>query len=153
MQLNLDWMSPIALCDGSDENLIYTCGREQLPDGPGIYIFGRQHGQSFEALYVGKARSVHNRVRQQFKNLPLMRHVENTKTGERVLLIAKFKGLSEQQPDNCLPIIESALIRHYLERGDDIVNNHGTHLRTHEIISSGAGHRHGIPSTIVVDAD
>jgi len=153
MKLHVDWMSPIPLCDGSNENLIYTCAREKLPESPGVYIFGRTWGNSFEALYVGKAGSVQDRVRNQFKNLPLMRHVEKAKTGERVVLIGQFKGQRGQQCDNCLPIIERALIRHYLERGDDIVNKQGTSLRTHEIISNGAGPRHGIPGSIVVDDD
>ena len=86
MKLHLEWMTPIALCDGSTENLIYTCDRVELPESPGIYVFARKHGESFEALYVGKAGSVQERVRTQFKNLPLMRHVEKAKTGERVLL-------------------------------------------------------------------
>jgi hypothetical protein len=151
MRFDLEWLPPISLKDGGDQNLIYTCERSDLPEVPGIYIFGRRHGLSFEALYVGKATSVQGRVREQFKNLPLMKHVEGAKNGERILLVGRFVPHRGQQPDNCLPIIERALIRHYLERDDDLVNVHGTRLRTHEIQSTGAGARHGIPATIVVD--
>lgn len=151
MKLHLEWLSPISLADGADQNLIYTCDRSELPESPGIYIFGRRHGASFEALYVGKAISLQERVRAQFKNLPLMKHVERAKNGERILLIGRFVAQQGQQPDNCLPIMERALIRHYLERDDDLVNVHGTRLRTHEILSAGTGARHGIPATIVVD--
>jgi len=151
MKLHLEWMPAITLKDGTQQNLIYTCERDELPEVPEIYVFGRRHASSFEALYVGKAGSIQDRVRTQFKNLPLMRHVEKAKTGERILLIGKFVRHQGQQSDNCLPIIERALIRHFLERDDDLVNVHGARLRTHEILSNGAGMKHVIPSTIVVD--
>ena len=151
MRLNLEWRTPISLGDGSEDNLIYTCDRVDLPDEPGIYIFGRRHGASFEALYIGKATSLKDRVWTQFKNLPLMRHVEKAKNGERILVVGLFKALQGQQSDNCLPIIERALIRHFLERDDDLVNVHGTRLKIHEIMSSGSASRHGIPGIIVVD--
>jgi hypothetical protein len=144
-------MPPISLGSGADQNLIYTCAHDALPDRPGIYIFGRRHGSSFEALYVGKAGSLQDRVKTQFKNLPLMKHVENAKTGERILLLGRFISQQGQQADICLPIIERALIRHFLERDDDIVNKHGTRLKTHEILSNGVATRHGIPGSIVVD--
>ena len=70
MKLHLQWGAPILLESGADQNLIYTCDDESLPERPGIYIFGRRHGTSFEALYVGKAGSLQGRVKQQFKNLP-----------------------------------------------------------------------------------
>lgn len=151
MKLHLEWMSPISLKDGSKENLIYTCEYGGLPDLPGIYIFGRRHGASFEALYVGKGISLNSRVRQQFNNVKLMKHIQNALNGERILLLGLFKSLSGQQDDNCLPIIERALIRHFLERDDDIVNVHGTRLKTHEIISEGAAGKHAIPGKLVVD--
>jgi hypothetical protein len=114
--------------------------------------FGRRHGASFEALYVGKASgSLQDRVKTQFKNLPLMKHLENAKTGERILLLGRFISQQGQQADNCLPIIERALIRHFLERDDDLVNVQGARLKTHEIISNGAAAKHTIPSSIVVD--
>jgi hypothetical protein len=58
MKLHLEWQSPIVLHDGSNQNMIYACDFSEIPDKPGIYIFGRRHGTSFEALYVGKATSL-----------------------------------------------------------------------------------------------
>jgi hypothetical protein len=152
MKLHLEWLPPITLLDGAKENLIYTCDYESIPDRPGIYIFGRRHGAAFEALYVGKASSsLQSRAKQQFNNVRLMQHIRNAKTGERILMLGRFVAQQGQQPDNCLPIIEQAFIRHYLERDDDLVNVHGTKLKTHEIVSEGAGVRHAVPMKLVVD--
>ena len=151
MKLHLEWLPPISLKDGAKDNLIYTCQYESLPHEAGIYIFGRRHGAAFEALYVGKATSLNSRIRQQFNNVKLMKHVQNALNGERILLLGLFKSLSGQQDENCLPIMERALIRHFLERDDDIVNVHGTRLKTHEIVSEGSAAKHAIPSKIVVD--
>lgn len=153
MQLHLDWSSsPIPLQDGAGQNLIYVCDLASIPERPGVYIFGRTHGTNFEALYVDKAgASLRTRVNQQFNNVRLMQHVRNAANGGRVLLFGVFASRQGQQADNCVPIMERALIRHYLERGDDLVNVHGARLRTHEIVSSGA--RGLVPTKLVVDQD
>lgn len=132
--------------------MTYTCDFTLLPDGPGVYIFGRRFGtKAFEALYIGKAStSVLGRVRAQFNNRRLMNHVKGAAIGKRVLLVGCFRPGPRQKPAKCLPIIERALIRHFLERDDDLVNIMGTRLKTHEIKSGGAlGYR--IPKIIVVN--
>ena len=151
MELQLDWMQPVALQNGAERNLTYTCDLSDLPEKSGIYIFGRRFGSSFEALYVGKAQSIRSRIKTQLNNNRLMNHVRTARNGERLLLLGQFIAGPGQRTATCLPIIEHALIRHFLERGDDLVNVHGTRLRTHEIRSSGSGGRHGIPVKIVVD--
>jgi hypothetical protein len=90
MKLKLDWARPINLKNGSAENLIYTCDHTKLPRTSGIYVFGRRYGTKIEALYVGKADSLQGRVRGQFKNLPLMLHLQNAKNGKRIILAARF---------------------------------------------------------------
>ena len=126
MRFDLQWMAPISLKDGGDQNLIYTCDRSDLPEEPGIYIFGRRHGSSFEALYVGKASSVQNRVREQFKNLPLMKHVEGAKNCERILLVGRFVAHRGQQPDNFLSGGEMGelLLRNRGRRGQEAEVDH-----------------------------
>jgi hypothetical protein len=151
MKIDLDWQAAVHLEDGHSANLIYTCAREKLPVAPGIYVFGRTHGDSFEALYVGKATTLQGRIRVQFKNLPLMKHIENAKNGSRVVVFGIFRAHQKQTPKTCLPIAENALVRHFLERGDDIVNVHGARLKVHEIVSGGQTARYGIPSTMFVD--
>ncbi len=137
MKLNIDWSRPIPLRDGRSENLIYTVDLERLPGAPGVYVFGRRFGSGFEALYVGKANNIRNRVKSQLRNLKLILHVENAKAGRRVLLTGCFVSKPGQQKAKCLGILERALMRHFLSEGHDLVNVQGTRLRRHEIASAG----------------
>lgn len=45
-----------------------------------------------------------------------------------------------QKKERCLPLIERALIRHFLSEGHDLVNVLETRLRQHKIKSKGAQH-------------
>ncbi len=153
MRMNVDWAPALVLKDGAKESRIYTCNLLDIPQTPGVYVFGRTHGESFEALYVGKATVLQQRIKQQLNNLALMMHVKNAMRGDRVLVLGEWDKRGNEDTEKCLIIIERALIRHYLERDDDIVNKHGTRLKTHEICSVGSSARHGIPSKLVVDDD
>jgi hypothetical protein len=149
MKLRLAWMKRLPLSGASSQNLIYTCDIEKIPDKPGVYVFGRMHGRKFEALYVGKGNSVRSRVKTQFKNLPLMKHVEKAMNGRRVLWVGQFMPAQGQQIGNCLPLIERTIIRHFLSEGHNLSNLRGTILKRHEIISADAGK--SIPGTIFLN--
>ncbi len=149
MQLRVEWMSSLPLGDGSAQNLIYKCDLEELPDTAGFYIFGRRHGIDIEALYVGKANSIRARVKQQLRNIPLMKHVQTAKTGGRTLLAGCFVAKRGQQQDTYLRIIERSLIRHFLLEGRDLVNVQGARRKQHEITSSGG--RGPVPKLMFVD--
>ena len=139
MRLRLEWKRQISLRSAARQNLIYSVDQDKLPSVAGIYVFGRRHyGGGFEALYVGQAKDIRGRLKgQQFKNLPLMMHVKNAKSGKRVLLTACFKPKPGQRLTKCLALVERALIRYFLSEGHDLVNKQGTRLRRHEIVSSG----------------
>jgi len=136
----LDWTRPVPLKDAQHgQNLLYTFERGKLPPGAGVYVFGRSYGRKFEALYVGKANSISWRVRGQLKNLPLMLHLKNAKSGRRVILAGRFMPRPGQQEKKCLTLIERGLIRYFLSEGHDLVNKQGARLRRHEITSTGSG--------------
>ncbi len=145
MKLNLEWGRAIPLRDGARENLIYATDVERLPLVAGVYVFGRKFGARFEALYVGKATKLGDRVSGQLNNLKLMQHLKHAKSGQRMLLIGRFVPKSGQQTAKCLRIIERALIRHYLSEGHDLVNVQGTRIRRHEIASEGKHPKKFIP--------
>jgi hypothetical protein len=128
--------------------LIYDFVHSSAPTDPGIYIFGRLHSKKFEALYVGKAKNLQSRTKGQLKNLKLMLHLKGAKTGTRVVLLGRFRAATGQQSDRCLPILEKALIRHFLSEGHDLVNIQGTQVKRHEISTVGSKH---IPKLIFVD--
>jgi hypothetical protein len=149
MKLRMEWARPISLKGGSAENLIYTCDHAKLPKAAGIYVFGRRYGTKIEALYVGKAESIQGRVRGQFKNLPLMLHLQNAKNGKRILLVGRFISKPGQKQAKCLALLERALIRHFLSEAHDLVNIQGAKLRRHEITSLGA--KRAVPEIMFVD--
>jgi hypothetical protein len=151
MKLQIEWLHPISLNDAADPNLIYAVEVERLPPAPGIYIFGRRWGNQFEALYVGRASKVRGRVKKQLNNLKLMHHLKNAKNGKRVILAGRIVTKPGQQVDKCLPIIERALIRHFLSKRHDLVNKQGTRLRRHELTSSGKYPKRFIPDLMYIE--
>ena len=68
MKLHLEWSRQIPLRRSRQRSLVYTIDMDKLPDEPGLYVFGRRFGNSFEALYVGKAKTIRRRVRNQLNN-------------------------------------------------------------------------------------
>lgn len=148
MQLSVEWARPIRLEDAEDDRMLFTFDPWKVPAKAGLYIFGRMFGSSFEALYVGKADNLQQRTFQQLNNLKLMMHISNAKAGKKVVVVGTFKATQGQQARKCLPILEKALIRHFLSEGNDLSNIQGTRLNRHEITSSGFKH---VPKRVFVD--
>jgi len=151
MKLEIEWMRPISLRDGARQNLIYTIAMSKLPKVAGIYILGRRWGTDFEALYVGKANSIRNRVNGQLNNLRLMQHLRNAKTGKRLVLTGRVATKPGQKLKKCLVLIERTLIRYFLSEGHDLVNKQGTRIRRHELVSSGTYPKRAIPSLMYLE--
>jgi hypothetical protein len=151
MKLSIDWTRPFRLRDASKQNLIYWIDPDKLPGNPGIYVFGRRWGDSFEALYVGKANNIRGRVKSQLNNLRLMQHLRNAKAGKRILLAGEALTKPGQQLDKTLRLSERALVRYFLSEGHDLVNKQGTRLRRHEIVSSGKHPKRFIPDLMYLE--
>jgi len=145
MKIAVEWGLPLKLKDGRHENLIYTVALERLPAEPGVYVFGRRFGRSFEALYVGKANRIRNRIRTQLDHVKLMQHLKGAKLGDRVLFPGRVLTRPGQRVQKLLTLAERALIRHFLSEGHDLVNKLGTRIRRHELTSSGKQPKKFIP--------
>jgi hypothetical protein len=130
---------------------MYSVLLDKLPPVPGVYVFGRRWGGQFEALYVGKANRIRNRVKVQLNNLRLMQHLKNAKAGKRIVLAGCIVTKPGQQRDRCLPLVERALIRYFLSEGHDLVNKQGVRLRRHEVASSGKFPKRFFPSLMYVE--
>lgn len=129
MKLHLAWKE-VALTDVSSKgDLIYSADPRLIPAKPGIYVFGRFHGSRFEALYVGKAKDLQSRIKGQLKNLRLMRCMQRSKTGKRVVCVAEFRSRQGQQEDRCLRILERTFIQYFHTERHALVNVHGTRFR------------------------
>jgi hypothetical protein len=115
---------------------LYLVELERLPLEAGVYVFARQWGKGFEALYIGKANVIRSRVKGQLNNLRLMQHLRNAKSGSRVIIAGALVTRPGQTADRCLPILERTLMRHFLSEGHDLVNVQGTLLRQHEVEST-----------------
>lgn len=141
--------APTPLINGAKQKLIYACDLERLPEDAGVYVFGRRFGKKFEALYVGKAKTIRKRVKTQLQNVKLMMHIKGAKNGRRILLAGRFRGAPGQQEAKCLLLIERAMIRYFLSEAHDLVNVQGARLRQHSILSEGA--KRIIPAEMLLD--
>jgi hypothetical protein len=151
MNLNVDWSRPVVLRDATKQNMIYSVNLDRLPGSAGVYIFGRRWGAQFEALYVGKAGRIRSRVRTHLNNLRLMQHLRNARNGKRIVLAGTFQPKPGQRLSKALPLVERALIRHFLSEGHNLVNVQGTQLRKHELNSTGKYPKRFFPSAIFLE--
>jgi hypothetical protein len=138
MKLSLKWDKPIRLRDGSKSNQIYYCaGLERYSGKPGVYVFARKFGKTVLPLYVGQASRLRGRIEGQFNNLKLMMGIKNATSGHRILLVARLYLKPGQQMSKVLDIVESAIIKHALAQGHDLLNQQGTKTKVHTINSKG----------------
>src|SRR5579859_2279421 len=139
MDIEVFWHRPVRLRDArADENLIYACDHmDAIPAAPGVYVFGRLFGNSVDPIYVGRANVLVTRVGQQIGNVRLMRAIERRPNGARVVLIGEWYAKRGQQRGRALPILETALIKHALAEGHDLVNEKGAKTPVHRIAMAG----------------
>lgn len=133
MKLGLTWSKPLDLVDAG---MAYDLDLDRVPEDAGVYVFGRRHGRSFEALYVGKADILRSRVRTQLNNLRLMEHLKDARSGRRSLMLGIFEPKGGQRQTPSLQVIERALIRYFMSQGHDLVNVQGARLRHHQVDSA-----------------
>lgn len=114
MEIAVDWDAPVHLIKSRDKARIYELNLEELPTGPGIYVFARRWGTEFEALYVGRSKSLRSRVKGHLNSLKLMSHIRDAKNGKRVIFTARLAPKPGQQIYKLLALTERALIRHFL---------------------------------------
>lgn len=150
MKLHVEWARPVPLRPSRD-GISYTVDLARVSDYPGVYIFGRRHGERFEALYVGKSMSIRRRVKGHLNSVRLMQHIRTAKTGKRVLLVGEYITKPGQRIDKCLALTERALIRNFLSEGHDLVNLQGTLIRRHELESTGRHPKKFFPNLIYLE--
>ncbi len=86
MKLQVEWGRPIRLSSGKARGMIYDVDLERVVTDAGVYVFGRTWGRQFEALYVGKATKIRQRINGQLNNLRLMQHLLHAKSGDRIVI-------------------------------------------------------------------
>ena len=137
MDLEVRWESPFDLFRSKSDLIYEVEDFESLPDGPGVYVFARVHGESVCPLYVGKALSLRKRIDQQLNNLRLMRAIERSPKGSRRLYAGEFIGKGGQSVAKAISVVESALISTAMVEGFELINVQGTKTLAHSITSTG----------------
>lgn len=138
MDIYLEWSDPIELHDARDRLLIYSCDLDLVPDEPGVYVFGRRHGDTVSPLYIGQAHSLSDRIKGHFKHsVPLMRGLEEAESGARILLLGRIRLKPGQNVDRVLNVVERALIEHTVAQDCVLLNVHGTKRVVNTIHSEG----------------
>ncbi len=140
MKISVHWHPPVHL-KSIRKGVGYELDLEAVPACAGVYVFARTWGDGFEALYVGKANNIRSRLRQHLNNLRLMNHITSAALGKRVVITGAFEAKQGQRAASCLPLVERALIRHFLSEGHDLVNVHGRRLWQHQITMEGQPRR------------
>ncbi len=148
MELRLKWHKPLPLTDDSENNGVYAVDLDCITSTPGVYIFVRVHGEKTECLYVGKATNLRSRVKTQLNNSKLMQGVKNAAGGKRELVFGEFVAKSGQQKEKSLLAMERTLIRHYLSKGNQLLNIKGTRIVKNSVSSERPALKHFIPRMI-----
>jgi hypothetical protein len=123
MELKVLWLKPMDLGDGGVGGPILDVdNRDDIPTGPGLYVFSRVHGQRVCPLYIGMAENLRTRVSRQLdRNTKLARGLITAAKGYKTLHIARYLPKGRQNTRKALRIIESALISTALAEGIRVV--------------------------------
>jgi hypothetical protein len=134
MNINIVWLSPLDLVDGSD-NLTFGIGDQSIPDAAGCYVFFNQYGNSQRVIYIGKANSLSKRINHQFKtNVRLMNVIKNFPLrGYKKVMCCTISPRPGQRIQKILTIVEKNLIKHALTNGHELINIQGSRINFHEI--------------------
>lgn len=127
MRISVTWHTPVRL-PLPMSRLHERFDLDALPDHAAIYMFARRFGLRMEVLYVGKATSLRKRIKQQLNNLKLMQAIDGSAIGPRMLFYGTLNNRPGQRSEIVLDIVERALIDHYTEKGDQLINKLGTKL-------------------------
>lgn len=148
MTIEFEWQSSLSLRSFTkkDEERILAA----LEDEPGIYVFARRWGAGFEPLYVGQAKKMSSRIKQQFNNRRLIEHIQKAKNGSKVLLVGYLVYNGKTNLQKSLDTAERAFIRYCVAEGHAIHNTKGTKLRVDEVISVGGPSRTAFPKVLGV---
>lgn len=103
MKLKLKWATPVPVRKSQDG--VFALDLEKIPKAPGIYIFARKWGKSYEALYVGRSKRLRGRIKGHLNSVKLMKHLEKAKTGKRVLIYGAPVTKQGQQQNKVLALV------------------------------------------------
>lgn len=138
MNLEIVWSQPIPLIDGDAENLIYIApGIEEWAGYRGVYMFCRIYNGFLSPLYIGRSKNIANRIQQHLNTIKMMRAIQKSPKGEKVLIVGELIKKRGQDEEASLRLAEKVLIDHALTEGFELINKAGTNPPYHSIAFSG----------------
>jgi hypothetical protein len=137
MKIEAAWSKPIDLKLDASGALIYTMDWRNLPSDPGVYVFGRKHGETVTPIYIGETLSIRGRMKNHLESVPLMRAMENEPSGSRFVMYCTVKAGTQEKAKKHIRVLERALILHSQSEGHELVNKRGTKLPTDTISFKG----------------
>jgi hypothetical protein len=144
----LNWRKPIDLPSGKADPAI-----KLIPTSPGVYVFFREHGESVQIFYVGKALKLQGRIKGQLNNHSLMTAIDRAKNGKRKLVWAELKKKPGQTVEGALKAAEKLMIRHFVEEGQPVHNIQGKRIPTQTLTNNLIKEvKHFVPGSVTVDA-
>ena len=139
MKVGVHWGKPIPRRSGRRDNLIYTIDDlDVIPSNAGVYVFGRLNRDELVPLYVGQARRLRSRIKNQFNNARLMVGIQRSPGRRRVVVAGEVIAAPGQQLGPTLNLVEKALIESAIFSGYELLNQQGTKPKTDTIRFSGS---------------
>jgi hypothetical protein len=133
LNIEAEWGQPIPL-RSARSGAIYQCpDLTTIPEGPGIYIFYREHGRQRTPFYVGRAEKLRRRIKQQFNSVKLMTSIRDAETGSRFLIYCQPRPKRGQQMKRVIRIMEEALIAHLLSENYELMQKQGVKRPSHTL--------------------
>ena len=139
MSLNIEavWSKPLGL-KVAKWGAIYECkALDEIPSLPGVYIFGREHGDAAAPLYIGKALNLRRRIEQQLNSVRLMKGILEAQIGGRFVIYCTPLLKRGQRAVRVISILERALIAHALSEDFELLQKQGTMTPNHKISFQG----------------
>ena len=151
MTLNIDaqWEQPIPLQLAHTGAIYERPDLDQIPEAPGIYVFGRDHGGRITPFYVGRAENLRRRLGQQFNSVKLMTSIRDAETGSRFLIYCQPHIKPGQKAKSVIRIMEDALIAHILSEGFELMQTQGLRRPNHAIKFHGNRTSEGIVPRLI----
>ena len=132
VKAELLWSDPLLL---QNHPQLEDINLSDLPEFGGIYTFSRMFGEKENILYIGMAKNIKVRIKQQFNNRKLMDGIQQAARGQRRLRYATFKT-RQADTEAALRLVEKELIRHFIDEGHPLLNKQGTIMSFHVITNS-----------------
>jgi hypothetical protein len=135
MPLNIraEWSKPVNLKLATSGAIYEFPDLGAIPETPGVYVFGRQHGNTITPLYIGRAMKLRRRLEQQFNSVILMSRIKESETGSRFLIFCAPILKPGQKAAKVITVMEDALIANALSNGYELLQKQGLKRPSHEI--------------------